>query len=224
MPPAIAAVSGPAARGRMTRRWRGCRRFRLTGPAERSINYSECAVARVATVGLTGTGVRYGRAVRVHAWPGSGCPRRGTPRQLPRRRPGQRRRRSHCRHQPSLPLPHHRQADRSIRLPDPAVSNRANRRIGAGAGAITRVLPSRFIIGLTANIEPRLGRILVRRRRGGTHTHTHVQEGGREGGREGLREGGREGGPITSLCFRGSSTRVFLMNLSSPAAGRAAGG
>jgi hypothetical protein len=53
---------------------------------------------------------------------------------------------------------------------------------GAGAGAIIRVLPSRFIIGEA------------------------------------------EGGPITSLFLRGSSTRVFLMKLSSPAAGRAAGG
>ena len=49
-----------------------------------------------------------------------------------------------------------------------------------------------------------------------------VETGGREGGREG--RGGREGGPITSLFLRGSSTRVFFMNLSSPAAGRAAGG
>jgi hypothetical protein len=79
-----------------------------------------------------------------------------------------------------------------------AVSNRANRRVGASAGAITRVLPSRFIIGLTANIEPRLGRIIVRSRRGGTHAHTHihVREGRREGGREDGREGGREGGRV----------------------------
>jgi len=51
--------------------------------------------------------------------------------------------------------------------------NCANRRVGAGAGAITRVLPSRFIIGLTANIEPRLG-IIVRSHCGGNVTHAHT--------------------------------------------------
>ena len=57
-----------------------------------------------------------------------------------------------------------------------SVLNRANRRVGAGAGAITRGLPSRVIFRLTANIEPRLG-IIVRSHCGGnvTHAHTHVR-------------------------------------------------
>jgi hypothetical protein len=69
--------------------------------------------------------------------------------------------------------------------PDPAVLNRANCCVGAQAGAFTRVLPSRIIVGLTENIEPRLGRhlrlgIIVRSRRDDTrarartHTHTHT--------------------------------------------------